>query len=534
MDDQHKKGEQKSSIKETLTSITIAFALAFVFRGFVVEAFLIPTGSMAPTLMGQHIRLASPASGYEWPVGPALGPQADNSDLQDPMTGYPMRISRQDRSASGDRIFVLKYLYSIYDPARFDVVVFKNPRDPDVNYIKRLVGLPGEQIALIDGDVFFRKPQSSDPEGVGSWALPGWQCARKPERAQRAMWQPLFDSRYAPLTDSLNGARFFVPPWRGVGQGDTGRAWEIGNSQVYRYTGSGPTMLEWDSGRFPILDTYPYNALTRPGRLYPVSDLAFAAGLEPAKEGLEAAVVLTARGHEFRARLTPNGNGYDGVLEMRPEEAGSQWRQLATVALAGVMNPGEVTNIEFWHVDQSLELYINGEQRAVATYDWTPAQRLKFALDADLELVQRDFGILEDRINYQSPSFHWEFDGGPFAMHRVSLARDIHYQANAYGPVNEHGVRHSKAGLPAAATHPTSTVNLTGDEFFCLGDNSPQSLDMRLMDVPNPWVAQIDPNMSVIHRSLLIGKAFFVYFPAVTWRYGIVPVPDAGRMRFIW
>ena len=44
------------TIKETFESIIIAFILAFVFRAYVVEAFVIPTGSMAPTLLGAHYR----------------------------------------------------------------------------------------------------------------------------------------------------------------------------------------------------------------------------------------------------------------------------------------------------------------------------------------------------------------------------------------------------------------------------------------------------------------------------------------------
>src|SRR5215813_11200812 len=60
----------KESIQDTIISVIIAFALAFVFRGFVVEAFVIPTGSMAPTLMGAHMRFRGSESGYTWPVGP--------------------------------------------------------------------------------------------------------------------------------------------------------------------------------------------------------------------------------------------------------------------------------------------------------------------------------------------------------------------------------------------------------------------------------------------------------------------------------
>ena len=47
--------KSQSSVIETLQSLVVAFVLAMVFRGFVVEGFVIPTGSMAPTLLGQHL-----------------------------------------------------------------------------------------------------------------------------------------------------------------------------------------------------------------------------------------------------------------------------------------------------------------------------------------------------------------------------------------------------------------------------------------------------------------------------------------------
>src|SRR5437764_473978 len=60
----------KETVQDTIISVIIAFALAFVFRGFVVEAFVIPTGSMAPTLDGAHETIRSQNSGYTWDVGP--------------------------------------------------------------------------------------------------------------------------------------------------------------------------------------------------------------------------------------------------------------------------------------------------------------------------------------------------------------------------------------------------------------------------------------------------------------------------------
>src|SRR5690349_15745307 len=56
------------SIKETIEAILVAFILAFIFRGFVVEAFVIPTGSMAPTLLGAHMRFVCDDCGYQFDV----------------------------------------------------------------------------------------------------------------------------------------------------------------------------------------------------------------------------------------------------------------------------------------------------------------------------------------------------------------------------------------------------------------------------------------------------------------------------------
>src|SRR3954469_7855051 len=56
------------NVKETLESILVAFILAFIFRCFVVEAFVIPTGSMAPTLLGAHSRYQCPDCGYRFDV----------------------------------------------------------------------------------------------------------------------------------------------------------------------------------------------------------------------------------------------------------------------------------------------------------------------------------------------------------------------------------------------------------------------------------------------------------------------------------
>ena len=71
-------------VKETIESILIAFILAFVFRAFVVEAFVIPTGSMASTLLGAHLRLTCKDCGYTFDLNfPSRSTGGDDTVIQD-------------------------------------------------------------------------------------------------------------------------------------------------------------------------------------------------------------------------------------------------------------------------------------------------------------------------------------------------------------------------------------------------------------------------------------------------------------------
>src|SRR5579862_1349252 len=74
----------ETSVKDTIESILVAFILAFIFRAFVVEAFVIPTGSMAPTLMGAHMRFRCPDCGYHFDVNFNNSDRSNSDDVQIP------------------------------------------------------------------------------------------------------------------------------------------------------------------------------------------------------------------------------------------------------------------------------------------------------------------------------------------------------------------------------------------------------------------------------------------------------------------
>ena len=217
--------QPEGSVKETIESILVAFILAFIFRAFVVEAFVIPTGSMGPTLMGAHVRLTCPDCGYRFTANYSA-PGADDTDIPSyanfgsgttyicPNCGYNIPFSGVQEVYFGDRILVLKYRYLLQQPAPWDVVVFKSPyekkRDPDDpkytdNYIKRLVGLPGQSIVILDGDVYVG-PHHAKPAD--------FKILRKPLYAQSALWRDAFDNDYLP--QGLRRGEFaqaFQQPW---------------------------------------------------------------------------------------------------------------------------------------------------------------------------------------------------------------------------------------------------------------------------------------------------------------------------------
>ncbi len=116
--DKHLAFARKSTAREYAESIGVALAVALLLRAFVVEAFQIPSGSMIPTLeIGDHIFVSKFAYGI----------------------GIP---------------FTNKKLVEFSEPKRGDIIVFRYPPDPSTDFIKRVVGLPGDSVELRRNQVF--------------------------------------------------------------------------------------------------------------------------------------------------------------------------------------------------------------------------------------------------------------------------------------------------------------------------------------------------------------------------------------------
>ncbi|MBI4706562.1 MAG: signal peptidase I [Candidatus Omnitrophica bacterium] len=121
------KSGKKNIIREWVESIVIAFLLAMVIRAFVVQAFKIPTGSMRQTLIEGDLILV-------------------NKFI------YGAKIP-----------FTNKRLPAVRQPKRGDVIVFIYPEDRKKDFIKRLVGLPGETLEIRSGTIYINDKPVLDP-----------------------------------------------------------------------------------------------------------------------------------------------------------------------------------------------------------------------------------------------------------------------------------------------------------------------------------------------------------------------------------
>ena len=120
--------KSKKKFFNNIFSISIAVIFAILIRTFLFEPFNIPSGSMKPNLLvGDFIFVSKYSYGYSRHSFPF--------SLNDP----------------NGKIFSKKFFSKI--PKRGDVVVFKTPQNNRTDYIKRVIGLPGDKIKIINGEI---------------------------------------------------------------------------------------------------------------------------------------------------------------------------------------------------------------------------------------------------------------------------------------------------------------------------------------------------------------------------------------------
>ena len=124
--------KRKSSLREYIEAILVAALVALFIRTFVVQAFKIPSGSMIPTLLvGDYILV--------------------NKFV------YGVRLPLIDKTLFGERI-----------PKKGEIIVFEYPHDTSKDYIKRVVGLPGDKIQIFNKQLLINGRVAEDPHAFHS------------------------------------------------------------------------------------------------------------------------------------------------------------------------------------------------------------------------------------------------------------------------------------------------------------------------------------------------------------------------------
>ena len=543
------KPKHKESTRDTVESILFAFVLAFLFRTFEAEAFVIPTGSMAPTLYGRHKESTCSECGFSIVVGASDEVNPDTGNLWNSARlrsaicancGFENTQLLDELAFNGDRIIVNKYPYEFGEPNRWDVFVFKWPEEPKTNYIKRLVGLPGETIRIRGGNLH-------------TWDGESERILRKDPWKQRSVQIPVYDNKHAPRSLIEAG---WPERWAGVRKGEIGRVagwtetdqnWSLDPSTRsfslqssaelewlrYRHFHPGPSDWEDLNRKQPldprarlIGDLCGYNnyigdniqhfeAHTAEGvdhGPYWVGDLTLHGTMEVDAVNEDAEIVLELCEGTFWYRCRINPQSGAATMEEINVQLNERVQELGT-ATTSIDGPGTYS-FSFANVDDRLCVWING---ALADFgegtqlDRSGATVNPFPTSTDLTPV-----ALAAR-------------GVSLQVSDLLIERDIYYRADfPMGDPRFHGNKRFERDLTRYLHDPESwaevylqnadrldilDIEVGEDHYLALGDNSPRSRDSRL------W----EEGMRSVPRKYLVGKAFWIY-----WPHG-VPFLNGGR-----
>jgi len=550
---QHRSPRLTRQLVELLICLGVAVTL---FRTFEVEGYMISTGSMAPGLLGYHKRVTCPTCNYQFSRGVTIENRtAAEQDGQQrviltrcPNCGQDkIDISGVPRN-QGDQLLVNKHAFQLQAPRRWEVVVFKNPQNATQVYVKRIVGLPGETVQVVGGDIFINKQRS-----------------RKNMAQQRAIRIPVYDHDFEPRNDVEWQSRWIADPdssWQRDGQGFVFRHAQAGSGQAVSKA------TDWLDYRHWIRSGGQHRT-TAPLRVAPpeLDDLLRAAtiGLPLDVAHRRCPVSWDRAGRQLVCTGVMNSRWRDKLLSL---SQASQFQQAVQV-LHDQSHTGSISNSNGYnhqlHLmpttavrDVMISLDIAPRQRrgrllvclqdAARTYTCVldfedsqlmllqdlqpeplqhvalpePARFQRYRLE--VSLFDRQVTVALDgqeilpavplppvRTDAQPPAVPIRIGGSALdaRIDKLQTFRDVYYtRGKAINGVDQPHV-------------------LEDDEYFMLGDNSAVSADSR------NW-----PQGSV-HKRLLVGKPFVVHLPSRPGKLRIgdswthFRIPDFSRVRYI-
>jgi signal peptidase I len=527
----------RSSFREAIETLVVVTILVLMLKCFVAEAFVIPTGSMAETLLGYQKFVTCPDCQFVFPINSTEEMEPQHGGPPRPVVActcpncrnhivWPQNDRGQVKSPSGnsgDRVLVSKSPFHQYQ--RWDVVVFKYPYAPQQNYIpqnyiKRLIGLPGETIAIHDGDLFVADAaidyaeQAQPPNYREAWqkyyfnqpwpdhlkfpVSPGvdytyanasaaqeafragqFKILRKPPAQILSMKRIVYDNDHQ--SDSLAGV---VPPrWQGEATWTVNDAKQptvfrqnadAANDSWLRYrqyaVEHGPGRAEPQSPFTPeyITNVLGYNMAelrTPPpnhtdDNQHWVGDLILECNVDVTTAQGELILELSKGVDRFQARFDL-ASGICRLIRRGPvrEEVVSQ----APTPLKGTGSH----SLRFANVDERLVIWVDGKLPF--------GDGIEYSTDRKTD---------KHEVNDKEPASIGVNGNGRVTVRNIKLFRDTYYTA---------GYRERAPGEADA------TMYVQSGHYLCMGDNSTASSDGRY------W--------GLVPDRLMLGRAKLVYFP---------------------
>ncbi len=536
-------GQQKTGrargLYDTCEWLIIAFSVTLVFIVFEMQAYTIPTGSMAETLRGAHFRLRCEQCGYRYDydftpqhyrlgrnVVPGYNIPIAPTPPRCPSCGFyhntatkiyeqvdgQIRYLLEDRSKvlsiPHDKIFVIRGnvadrsggMHHVEDGYYIDspdqlvpvtkgdrifvlkcIYQFFEPKRWDVVVFKNPLGPKENYIKRM-----IARPGETVEIIDGDIYIDG-KLERKPDRVQRELWMAVYDNDYQPARPDVkrfNGPNKWQQPFVNL----PGSTWNLGQGQQRTFTLDSPPDQEVQTISYnsetgnDFRATYAYDD-PQMYHLMPIcSDLKIAFDVDnPAAAAAGAgAIGATLSKYDTRYRGTVDYAGMTMTIEKINIDGSVE--QLAHSGIT-VDNIDGATAFSFANVDHRLIMQFAGS-----------------VLVHDMGTDRGAMGTAKSTMPEAAI-----LGAGRLTLSHVRIFRDIHYIDNIDGRKIE------RAG-------PGQPFTLNKDEYFVCGDNSPNSLDGRLW--PGPGMGNRKPDGTrnqyppgVVPRDYLVGKAFFVYWP---------------------
>jgi signal peptidase I len=561
------------SAREIVETIVFVVVLVLLLKSFAAEAFVIPTGSMAPTLYGNQKLITCPECGYVYPVNCSQEAEPQHGQFNVVGSGtcencrYHMTLTKDEHDAdgrrievanpaypchSGDRVLVAKFLYDLpwRSPQRLDVVVFKYPGDGDrpfpdggpskdytpINYIKRLIGLSGETIAICNGKLYALSPadsaewvkkHESDPRVVETNPSLKWRRRNMYEDVSEAR-ERFAEGKFAIIRKSpskilsmsrvvnvnddqpadLKGPKAEhwekpAPHWKKVGP------WKSDDEK--KYTSDGATgWLRYenilrdskDGKKSLITDFLSYNSGNTDAREHWVGDLIVTCEVTVQKAEGEFLLELS-KGHDRFRAVWDLKTGICRLVRVEDytaagKKAGDEGIELKQQATT-LNRPGTYT-VRLANVDDRLTVWVDGKLPFDDGVEYTPAHKISNVVRSVNQAPTKN-DLEPASIGVRSASV---------SVAHLRLDRDTYYSVYAGNKDSDQGDKDPGLGntdlanpdawnIEVLTKPPLKTLYVQPGHYLCLGDNSSASSDGRT------W--------GLVPERLLLGRALVIYYP---------------------